>query len=315
MRPVTFALASLDTIHGDRAALVVNDKFYRLDELPDWKGPATLRPLFDIWKTCFPVLEDLAGRCANGVYPVASCDARLLTPVKFPNKLVCVGAVFRDHLREMNLPEERWERMPIFLRPPTTSIVGPGDTLVRPPNTVAFDWEIELAVVIAERLKHVDPTTACAGIAGYSVGLDMTCRDFMDRNAPQGVDVVRAKAQDSMAPIGPWVRPAPFVGDPQQLRMRLSVNGQLKQDGNTVDMLYSVYEQVSTISEFITLEPGDIVFTGTPAGSGFSTGQYLQPGDRICAEIERVGQLQVTVLAGTHLDTQRQASNLESAES
>jgi len=125
----------------------------------------------------------------------------------------------------------------------------------------------------------------------------MTCRDLLDKGSPGGVDLVRAKAQDGMAPVGPHIRPAAFVRDPQNLRLRLYVNDEIKQDGSTSNMLYSIAEQLSTISRFVTLEPGDIVFTGSPAGSGASIGQFLNPGDRIRAEISEVGELAVEIVA------------------
>jgi homoserine O-acetyltransferase len=174
---------------------------------------------------------------------------------------------------------------------------GPGRTLVIPATTREFDWEIELAVIISRKLKNADLEAAAAGIAGYSVGLDMTCRNPLERDSPTGVDLVRAKAQDGVAPVGPFIRPSAFIRDVQNLRLKLFVNGEIKQNGCTADMLYSVPEQLSTISRYITLEPGDIVFTGSPAGSGASIGQFLHPGDRIEAEIEGVGRLDVEVVA------------------
>ena len=144
-------------------------------------------------------------------------------------------------------------------------------------------------------LTDGDLESAKLAIAGYSVGIDLTCRDLLDRNAPAGVDLVRAKAQDNMAPLGPVLVPAAFVGDPHHLGLRLYVNDEIKQDGNTSDMLYSVYEQVANISRLVTLEPGDVVFTGSCAGSGASIGQFLKPGDRIRAEIDRVGRLEVGI--------------------
>jgi 2-keto-4-pentenoate hydratase/2-oxohepta-3-ene-1,7-dioic acid hydratase in catechol pathway len=299
---VNFALANVRTSDGERAALALDGDYFRLDRLDVGLTETRVRRLFDTWSHIYPLLVESARRCSNlGSRSPAFLDRgafELLTPVKFPNKLICVGAVYRDHLQEFNLPAERWKNMPIFLRAPTTSIVGPGRTLVMPPMTKQFDWEIELAVVIGSRMKAVDLDAAREGIAGYSVGLDMTCRDLLDRDSPTGVDLVRAKAQDGMAPVGPVVRPAAFVPDPQDLRLRLYVNDEIKQDGCTADMLFPVCEQVSTISRYITLEPGDIVFTGSPAGSGASTGQFLKPGDRIRAEIEHVGRLDVEVLAG-----------------
>ena len=293
-------MANLSTTNGERAALAIDGNYFRLDLLSfEWN--TSVRALLDDWRRVYPQLVIAAEQCAlegsKSRAFVHDENAQLLTPVKFPNKLVCVGGVYRDHLLEFKLPAERWKNMPIFLRAPTTSIVGPGRTLIIPATTKEFDWEIELAVVVAQRLKNADVGTAQAAIAGYSVGLDMTCRDLLDRNSPTGVDLVRAKAQDGMAPVGPIMRPAEFIEDPQNLRLRLFVNDEIKQNGTTSDMLYSIPEQLSTISRYITLEPGDIVFTGSPAGSGASIGQYLHPGDRIRAEIEQVGTLHVEVVA------------------
>jgi 2-keto-4-pentenoate hydratase/2-oxohepta-3-ene-1,7-dioic acid hydratase in catechol pathway len=297
---VNFAIANLSTSSGERAALAIDNNYFRLDlAASGWN--TSVRAILDDWQRVYPSLVAAAQVCAREGSKsrafVSGTDVHLLTPVKFPNKLICVGAVYRDHLLEFNLPPERWKNMPMFLRAPTTSIVGPGRTLVIPTTTKEFDWEIELAVVVSRRLKNADLESAQSGIAGYSVGLDMTCRDLLGRDSPTGVDLVRAKAQDGMAPVGPFLRPAEFVRDPQNLRLRLFVNDDIKQNGTTSDMLWSIPEQLSTISQYITLEPGDIVFTGSPAGSGASIGQFLHPGDRIRAEIDQVGTLHVEVVA------------------
>ncbi|HEX7910667.1 MAG TPA: fumarylacetoacetate hydrolase family protein [Paraburkholderia sp.] len=297
-----FALANLSTADEERAAIALPSGYFRLDLLDTAFGRqfgSTLREIMNRWQDAWSPLMAMATQCAeegasSRAY-VAAADAMLVTPIRFPNKLVCVGAVYRDHLREFNLPAERWPKMPIFLRPPSTSIVGPGGAVAIPPNTKQFDWEVELAVVMGARLTDADLDSAQAAIAGYTVGIDLTCRDLLDRESTIGVDLVRAKAQDAMAPVGPVLTPAEFVSDPQQLRLRLYVNDEIKQDGCTSDMLYSVYEQVATISRFITLEPGDIVFTGSCAGSGASIGQFLQPGDRVRAEIDKVGSLEVDI--------------------
>jgi 2-keto-4-pentenoate hydratase/2-oxohepta-3-ene-1,7-dioic acid hydratase in catechol pathway len=296
---VTFSLATVDTSDGERAALMTGGSYYRLDVLAESPVFQSVRRILDAWGRHWPLLERLAAECdageARAVRARLQGEIALLAPIKFPNKLVCVGAVYKDHLAEFNLPATRWPKMPIFLRPPTTSIVGPGDTLVPPRTTRQFDWEIELAVVVARRIKDADQATAAAAIAGYCVGLDMTCRDLLDADSPTGVDLVRAKAQDGMAPLGPALMPAAFVHDPQNLRLKLWVNGELKQSGSTANMLFPIAEQLSTISQFITLEPGDVVFTGSPAGSAAKTGAYLKIGDRIRAEIEQVGCLELTV--------------------
>lgn len=294
-----FALANLITPAGQRAAISLPCGYFRLDKSTSPRFPGDLRSVLDAWEGARPELFDLAESLAlegdSSPAYVATKDAQLTTPIRYPNKLVCVGGVYRDHLREFDLPAQRWPKMPMFLRPPTTSIVGPGCAIAIPPSTQQFDWEIELAVVVGKRLTDGDLPSARAAIAGYSVGIDLTCRDLLDRSSTLGVDLVRAKAQDGMSPVGPVLMPAEFVEDPQSLALRLFVNNEIKQDGSTSDMLYSVDEQIATISRFITLEPGDIVFTGSPAGSGASIGQYLKPGDQIRAEIEKVGSLECTI--------------------
>jgi 2-keto-4-pentenoate hydratase/2-oxohepta-3-ene-1,7-dioic acid hydratase in catechol pathway len=296
---MNFSLANLDTAEGERVALRLPSGYFRLDLMAGARFACSLRMLMNEWAALYPELGALAVQCerlgdaAPGFVDAAT--ARVTTPIRFPNKLMCVGGVYRDHLLEFDLPAERWTKMPIFSRPPTTSLVGHGGQVPIPPGSTEFDWEIELAVVMGARLTDGDLDSAKAAIAGYSIGIDLTCRDLLDRGAPTGVDLIRAKAQDNMAPLGPVLVPAEFVGDPQTLRMRLYVNDDIKQNGTTADMLFSVYEQVANISRLITLEPGDVVFTGSCAGSGASIGQYLAPGDRIRAEIDRIGVLDVTI--------------------
>jgi 2-keto-4-pentenoate hydratase/2-oxohepta-3-ene-1,7-dioic acid hydratase in catechol pathway len=296
-----YGLANLITADGERVAIWVPSGFFRLDQLVSARYAGNLRSLMDDWvefQTLLPRLVDECdkqGGLSLAYVPIA--DAMLSTPIKYPNKVVCVGGVYKDHLLEFNLPAQRWPKLPMFLRPPSTSLIGPGGQVQVPPRTQQFDWEVELVVVMGRRLTDGDLKTAREAIAGYSIGLDLTCRDLLDRESTVGVDLVRAKAQDGMAPVGPMLVPADVVGDPQSLRLRLYVNDEIKQDGSTVDMMYTVYEQIAIVSQYITLEPGDIVFTGSPAGSGASIGQFLKPGDRVRAEIERIGRLEIDIAA------------------
>jgi 2-keto-4-pentenoate hydratase/2-oxohepta-3-ene-1,7-dioic acid hydratase in catechol pathway len=295
-RCMKFALANLVTVEGERAAIALPSGFFRLDRSsPHFRR--SLRSVLDDWDDAKHGVMQIAKALAEegDTYVLPHAGARVTTPIKYPNKLVCVGGVYRDHLREFDLPAQRWPKMPMFLRPPTTSIVGPGSVIAIPPTTQQFDWEIELAVVIGRRITDASLDSARAAIAGYSVGIDLTCRDLLDRSSALGVDLVRAKAQDGMSPVGPTLVPAQFIDDPQSLRLRLYINDEIKQDGSTADMLYTVDEQIATISRFITLEPGDVIFTGSPAGSGASIGQFLKPGDQIRAEIEQVGSLECMI--------------------
>lgn len=216
----------------------------------------------------------------------------------YPDKLLAVGANYTGHLHEMHLPETKWDSMPFFLRPPTTTLVGPGKTVRIPDTTRQFDWEVELAVVLGGTLREASREQARAAIAGYSIGLDLSCRDLIQTDTALSVDLVRGKAQDTMAPCGPWIVPAAFVPDPQNLRLQLAVNDAPMQDGNSREMLWQVDEQLAEISRFVTLVPGDILFTGSPAGSAASKGvPFLKPGDRIRAEIESIGVLEVELIA------------------
>ncbi|MDB5875438.1 MAG: fumarylacetoacetate hydrolase family protein 10 [Ramlibacter sp.] len=286
------------------AALEVDGKYWSLEMLRgkglDVPPGAGVKELLADWPAAFDRLAALADACADPRSDLPSLrdgGARLQLPIQYPNKLIAVGANYSGHLAEMGLPVVRWNPMPFFFKPPTTSMVGPGRTVVIPTDTNEFDWEIELAVVIGKRLSHATEDEARRGIAGYSVGLDLSARELiLPPGSAMHVDLARGKSQDTMSPMGPHIRPAAFVPDPQRLRLRLSVNGVVRQDASTSEMLYSVYEQLSIISRFVTLEPGDVVFTGSPAGSAKSHGvPYLKAGDEIAAEIEGVGLLEVAV--------------------
>ncbi|ODU69232.1 MAG: hypothetical protein ABT11_13310 [Novosphingobium sp. SCN 66-18] len=273
------------------AALAAQNGWWRLDRVVADVPEGGLRAVMPDWSRLIDALDHLPD---EPLPAAARIDhPMVLAPLLYPNKLVCVGAVYRDHLEQMNLPAERWAKMPLFLRPPTTSIVGPGRTIRIPGNVSQFDWEIELAVVLAQPLRNATEAQAVAAIAGYTVGIDFGARDLLDRGSAIGIDLVRAKAQDSWAPMGPCIRPAGQIAAPQDLRLRLWVNDELKQDSTTANMLFPIAEQLATISHIISLEPGDVVFSGSPAGSARSESEFLKPGDRVRAEIEGIGTLEV----------------------
>jgi 2-keto-4-pentenoate hydratase/2-oxohepta-3-ene-1,7-dioic acid hydratase in catechol pathway len=153
-----------------------------------------------------------------------------------------------------------------------------------------------LTVVVGRPLRHATREEAGKAIAGYTIGLDLSCRDLIPAHNDLQIDLVRGKAQDTMAPCGPYVVPAQFIRDVNNLRIRLDVNGQKMMDASTDEMLYKVDEILSVISEYITIEPGDMVMTGSPSGSaGVHGNRWLKPGDRIRAEIEGIDVLDVTM--------------------
>jgi 2-keto-4-pentenoate hydratase/2-oxohepta-3-ene-1,7-dioic acid hydratase in catechol pathway len=292
-----FELATLRLGASPVGVIKVGERYWRLDKAAPTL-PTTIKGLLSDWEDSFPKLQALADACAKGGLAealVTDTNPVLETPILYPNKLVAVGANYADHLREMGMTPAKWDVMPFFFKPPTTAMVGPGKTMPKPASTQQFDWEIELAVVIGKKLKNASREEARAGIAGYSVGLDMSCRDLQTNDTPVKLDLARGKAQDAMGPMGPTVVPAAFIKDPHNLSLRLSVNGELKQNGTTSDMLFQVDEMASEVSKHVTLEPGDVLFTGSCRGAGASIGQFLNPGDEIVAEIGEVGTLVIGV--------------------
>ena len=165
-----------------------------------------------------------------------------------------------------------------------------------PAHTQKLDWEVELAVVIGKKVRRASQAEATGAIAGYTIGIDLSARDWQFHpKHPFKFDLFGGKSFDDSCPLGPRIVPARFL-DGGNLQLRLSVNGEIKQNANTRDMIWSVVEQITLISEQLTLEPGDVLLTGTPAGVGWATGTYLKVGDKIEAEIEGLGRLAVEII-------------------
>ena len=215
--------------------------------------------------------------------PVSLGDVRLLAPLR-PGKLLGVAMNYADHVAELNeaVPSE-----PSIFTKLVTSVTGPSGPVVRPAYTHELDYEGELAVVIGRTLRNVASADALAGVFGYTVVNDVSARD-MQRAEPQWT---RAKGGDTFAPMGPWIVTAQEIPDPQDLAVRTWVNDELRQDGHTSQMITPVAELVAWCSASFTLEAGDVIATGTPAGvgRGFDPPRYLQPGDIVRIEVERIG--------------------------
>ena len=279
---------------------MVDGRIYPLGALSAAAGralPASTVELFADWGKSRPVLAALAaGANESGVAPV---DARkLAAPLIYPGKVLCAGANYYDHMAEMGFPgvKKETQRLFFFFKPPRNAVVGPGATVTMPRGTRKYDWEIELAAVIGKTARYVTAENALTHVAGYTVAIDLSARDF--NQAPDQFykfDWVAGKATDTACPLGPWIVPAEALGDVQNVALKLSVNGVVKQDSNTGQMIYSVAEQIARASELMTLDPGDVVLTGTPAGVGVPKGTFLSPGDRIDAEIAGIGTLSVEI--------------------
>jgi len=259
------------------------------------RWPSTLDLLED-WPAAEAVLRGLDVDNA----PVIEYDA-LLPPLRWPRKVICAGVNYRKHMREMGgeIPADGWRPF-FFLKAPTTSVIGPRDPIViSDPARARYDWEAELAVVIGVRGKNIDPERAGFHAAAYSVCNDITARGYHRRDAAPadafGYDWFAAKSMEGSLPLGPGLTPAFLVPDPQDLRLRLWVNGELQQDESTADMVCPVAELIAAASEIVTLEPGDVIATGTPSGVGAARGLYLRGGDVVRVTIDGLGTLENTV--------------------
>ena len=230
--------------------------------------------------------------------------ARLELPLRYPRKVLCSGANYHRHMREMMVDRPADARPYFFLKPPTTALVGPGDPIIVPADPGAkVDWEAELAVVIGRRARHVSEADALEYVAGYSAINDISLRGPHRVQHPIGEpfqwDWLASKGADQSTPLGPGIRLAFLVENPQDLELRLWVNGQLKQEANTSDMVVGVAALIAAASDLVTLEPGDVIATGTPDGVGLPRGEFLRPGDVVEMEVADFGRLTNPVVVET----------------
>jgi 2-keto-4-pentenoate hydratase/2-oxohepta-3-ene-1,7-dioic acid hydratase in catechol pathway len=232
-------------------------------------------------------LEKLNEEMASGSFALEEIPegTRLGCPVARPSKIVCIGLNYAKHAKETNaaIPSE-----PILFFKSTTSIVGPNDAIVIPKGSVKTDWEVELAVVIAKKASYVDEDDAMKYVAGYCLHNDVSERAFQ---LERGGTWDKGKGCDSFAPLGPWLVTKDEIPNPHNLRLWLSLNGKMVQDSNTDDLIFNVPFLISYISHFMTLLPGDIISTGTPAGVGLGMNppRYLNPGDMVELGIDGLG--------------------------
>jgi 2-keto-4-pentenoate hydratase/2-oxohepta-3-ene-1,7-dioic acid hydratase in catechol pathway len=213
-------------------------------------------------------------------------------PIERPGKIICVGLNYRDHAAEsgQDLPSR-----PLLFAKWETSLIGPGDPIVLPAISSQVDFEAELGVLIGTRTRNVGAEDALGVVAGYVCVNDVSARDVQMGDGQW----TRGKSFDTFCPVGPGVIPAEEVPDPQALGIRCIVNGEALQDSNTAEMVFSVAEIVAFVSEAITLEPGDLIATGTPAGVGMARKPpvFLRPGDEVSVQIDGIGTLTNPVTA------------------
>jgi 2-keto-4-pentenoate hydratase/2-oxohepta-3-ene-1,7-dioic acid hydratase in catechol pathway len=225
--------------------------------------------------------------------------ARLLSPIPWPRKnVVCLGINYREHIEEgarareiaVNVPEA-----PVYFTKPATAVIGHGGKVIHHKATERLDYEAELAVVVGKRGRDIPKEKAYDYVFGYTICLDMTARDLQRRHGQW----FKGKSLDTFCPLGPWIVHKSALLDPHNLRLICRVNGEVMQDGNTRDMIFDIPTTIEALSAGMTLEPGDIISTGTPSGVGFARVPplFLKPGDRVEGDVERIGTLQVEIAA------------------
>lgn len=273
--------------HGGQTRLgkVVGDRVVDLSETVG--GSDSMRQLLTVLPAYRNVLDVATGPS------LALSDVVLAAPIHDPQKFLGIGMNYRQHAEEARQAGIPIPASQMWFNKQVSCINGPFDPVVKPEVTQEMDYEIELGVVIGRRCRHVRADAASEVIAGYLIVNDVSARDWLKKSPT----FTLGKSFDTHGPIGPWIVTADEVSDPMALEMQLSVNGELRQRSSTADMIYSIYQQIEYLSSVMTLEPGDILASGTPSGIGAPTGRFLQPGDVMRLSISELGMIEHRVIA------------------
>jgi acylpyruvate hydrolase len=259
-----------------------------------FRGPSTVRDLLEAGPSAlqrtFRTAEHIFENKRNRLFTANSVEVG--PPVPDPDKIICLGLNYREHAMEVQMGVTP---VPTFFAKFRNALIGPADPIVLPPVSTQVDYEGELALIIGSRCKGVSENEALACIAGFAIMNDVSARDLQMQTSQW----TAGKTPDTFAPMGPGIVPASMIPDPQNLRIVTRVNGVTMQEGNTRDMIFSVARTVAFLSSLMTLEPGDIVSTGTPSGVGFKRRPpvFLKAGDIVEVEIERIGVIRNPVVA------------------
>jgi len=323
----SIALATFSRPDADDVfpGLCVNGQVWHIASVPGlaaFEG-TDLLGVFDRWSECEPPVmafcRSLSTSPTQGA--IALAELRLRLPLR-PRQIICIGANYRRHVIEMMTDhdvgseagltqEQRRERatrlmdhraahgQPYAFVKPASCLLPPGDDLVLPPDCAQIDWELELAVVIGRPCFRVSRENALDYVAGYAVANDISARDRLNRRdiPGMGLDFIAGKGAPGFFPFGPFIVPAVFAGDPQDLTLELRLNGQVMQHESTADMIFPVAALIEFVSTHMSLLPGDVISTGSPAGNGTHHGRFLQPGDLVEGRIEGLGSQRFSCVA------------------
>ena len=292
-------LVSFDTAEGRKTGMLHDGKVYASGRF------AGMLDVLDQWDSANAKLAELGGELPQR----APVPAATLAAPFVPRNIYFAGANYKDHVAEMKKrlglpleanPKQLGQKPWFCMKATGATIVGPGATVARPQGSPMLDWELELAVVIGQRCSNVPLDRAYEVIAGYTIANDLSARENVGRDgvandSPFKWDWIGQKTFDGSCPLGPAITPHRFVGDPMDLDMKLWVNGELMQDSNTGQMIFDIADQVSHLSSRVTLLPGDVILTGTPAGVGMARNRFLQPGDTVRHWIENIGEFEISI--------------------
>lgn len=282
-----------------RAGLLCGERVVDAAEILGLEGVTTL-DLLRRWDEALPRLGRAAASAGGGRN---LAGLRLEAPILFPGTYFCAAANYYDHAREMNPAQDfrKEGKQPyFFVKPGVSTTVGPHDPIRLPRVAQQIDWEIELGVVIGRPARNLTAAAAMSCVAGYTIVNDLSARDLGRRaDWPMfHMDWLGQKVFDGAMPMGPWIVPADHITDPSALTLKLWRNGELMQNSAAGQMIFGIAEQIEYLSRRVTLQPGDVIATGTPAGVGKPRGVFLKPGDRVRLEIGGIGAMEARVEAG-----------------
>ena len=285
-----------------RAGVLIGETVFDAEELLAGHGfvdTTTTLGLLRQWSNCLPVLNKLS-ETHPPLVGTAISSIKLAAPILYPGAIFCVASNYYDHSREMNPekePAKEGKEPYFFLKAPAHTTIGPGSPIRLPTVSKQVDWEIELGVVIGREASAMTVDNAMSCVAGYTIMNDLSLRDLGRRKDwPFVSDWLGQKVFEGSAPMGPWIVPADEIKDLHSVPLKLWVNDSLMQNATTENMVFSVAEQIEYLSRRLTLRPGDVIATGTPAGVGKPRGIFLKSGDHVRMEIGGIGSMEHPVI-------------------
>ncbi|MGF7191486.1 fumarylacetoacetate hydrolase family protein [Robbsia andropogonis] len=284
MKLARYTLAGVTTI-----GVIDGDRVIPLTAL-DASAPASIREVLAAGPALLARLEQALSDASGGV---SLKDVKLEAPIPDAQKYLAIGMNYHDHAEEAARAGIQVPTNQLWFNKQVTCITGPFDPIYKPKVSSKMDYEAELGVVIGKRCRYVSVEDAASVVGGYFVANDVTARDWQFKSPT----FTLGKSFDTHGPIGPWITTADEIADPHALEMKLWVNGELRQSASTGGMIYNIWQQIHELSQVMTLQPGDLIATGTCANVGIALGKFLEPGDVVRVEIERLGHIENAVAA------------------